>query len=290
MAFEADRSFRLIVRATSPQNATSLASAIDTFLSGTVANIRAIDDTPVQFGQLLAAMEKRVENNEVAFSVDLSKLPPADNIFRQFAASALTTVNRRQAMQHLKQVGMAMQNNHDVYKRFPDAAIRAADGKPLLSWRVHILPFLGESALHKEFHLDEPWDSEHNRKLIERMPDEYRIAGGLAPGKTCVVLPIGEETAWPEGRGRAIREFIDGTSNTILIVEADDEHAVVWTQPADLAYDPAHPAAGLGHHGKGFLALSADGAVHFLPLDITPDTLRALLTPAGREVVQWPGQ
>ncbi len=290
VAFEPDRSFRLIVRATSPQQAISLAGVLDTFLRDTVAKIRAINGSPVQFGPLLAALEERVDNDEIVLSVDLSKLPPADNVFRQAADNALSAVNRRQAMQHLKRIGIAMHNNHDVYKRFPDAAIRAADGKPLLSWRVHVLPFLDEMALYKEFHLDEPWDSEHNRRLIERMPDVYRIAGGIAPGKTCVVLPIGAATAWPEGRGLPIREFTDGTSRTILAVEADNEHAVVWTQPADLAYDPAHPAAGLGHPGKGFLAGSADGAVHFLPLDAKPETLGALFTPAGREPVSWPGQ
>ena len=128
------------------------------------------------------------------------------------------------------------------------------------------MPFLDQEALYKEFHLDEPWDSEHNRKLIERMPDVYRLTTGLPPGKTCVQLPVGAATAWPDGRGLAIREFTDGTSRTILAVETDDEHAVVWTQPADLAFDPANPTAGLGSHfGEGFLALSADGAAHFLP-------------------------
>ncbi len=91
------------------------------------------------------------------------------------------------------------------------------------------------------------------------------------------------------GRGLAIRDFTDGTSRTILALETDDEHAVVWTQPADLHYDPAQPAAGLGgHFGKGFLATYADGSVHYLPLDIDPEILRALFTPSGGEVVKWP--
>jgi hypothetical protein len=203
----------------------------------------------------------------------------------------MLAVNRRQAMQHLKTIGIAMHNYHDLRKRFPDAAIRGADGKPLLSWRVHILPFLGEKALYDAFRLDEPWDSEHNRKLIERMPDVFHIAGQLPQGQTCIELPIGAAAAWPEGRGLAIREFTDGTSKTIVAVEVDGEHAVVWTQPSDLPYDPAHPASGLGgHFGGGFLALSADGAAHYLPLDSNPDTLRALFTPAGGEPMHWPGQ
>ncbi|HTM54965.1 MAG TPA: DUF1559 domain-containing protein [Pirellulales bacterium] len=293
MAYDPDRTFRLVIRATSPQNAISLVDSFDAFLKGPAAKVRAINGRPVQTGPLLAAIEKRVDNDNVILSVDLAKLPPGDNIFRRAADSALLIVNRHQAMQHLKQVGIAMHNYHESNKRFPDAASRAASGKPLLSWRVHILPFLDQTqtALYNEFHLNEPWDSDHNRKLIARMPDVYRIAGGLAPGKTCLELPIGAATAWPEGRGIKIRENIDGTSNTILAVETDDEHAVFWTQPSDLAYDAAHPAAGLGSHfGEGFLTLSADGAAHFLALDTNPDTLRALFSAAGREPVGWPGQ
>ena len=291
LAFKPEHSLRMTIQAKSPQSALALAGSLDAFLSGTVGKIRAINGHPVQLDAVLAALEQRVENDQILMVVDIAKLPPEDNVFDQFTLSALMTVNRQQAMQHLRQVGIAMQNHHDAMKRFPDAAIRGADGKPLLSWRVRLLPFLGETALYKEFHLDEPWDSKHNRKLIERMPNVYRIAAELPPGKTCVVLPIGAETAWPDGRGRVIREFTDGTSNTILIVEADDEHAVVWTQPADLAYDPANPAAGLGgHFGKGFVTGSADSAVHYLPLDANAETLRQLFTPAGREPVRWPGQ
>ena len=47
--------------------------------------------------------------------------------------------------------------------------------KPLLSWRVAILPYIGEEKLHKEFKLDQPWDSEHNLKLLSKMPDCLRV-------------------------------------------------------------------------------------------------------------------
>lgn len=291
VAFTPEKSFQMIVRTKSPQSAITLAGSLETFLSGTVGKIRAINGRPVQLGAVLAATEQRVENDDIVLNVDLAKLPPGENFFRQVTDSALMVVNRREAMNHFKQVGIAMLNHHDVHKRFPDAAIKSADGKPLLSWRVHLLPFLDQGALYKEFHLDEPWDSEHNRKLIERMPDVYRLTNGLPPGKTCMQLPIGASTAWPEGRGLTIRQFIDGTSKTILVVETDDEHAVIWTKPDDLAYDPANPLAGLGSHfGEGFLAGSADSAAHFLPRDVKPEALRQLFTAAGREPVSWPGQ
>ena len=43
---------------------------------------------------------------------------------------------------------------------------------------------------------------------------------------------------FPGPKGVRIADVTDGTSNTILFVEADDDHAVVWTAPDDLAYDP----------------------------------------------------
>jgi len=291
LAFVPERSFQVIVHAKSPESATSLAGSLEKFLSGTISEIRTINGRPVQLGTLLAALEQRVESSDVVLTADVTKLPPGENIFRQAADSALLQVKRREVMRSLKEVAIGFHSYHDVNKRFPDTAIKNADGMPLLSWRVQLLPYLDQKALYDEFHLDEPWDSEHNRKLIERMPDVYRLTTNLPRGKTAIVLPIGKETAWPEGRGLKIREFTDGTSRTILAVEADDEHAVTWTQPEDLDFDPAKPTAGLGSRfGDGFLALSADGAAHFLPLDADPNTLRQLFTPAGREPVSWPGR
>ena len=81
---------------------------------------------------------------------------------------------RTQCVNNLKQIGLAMHNYHATHKTFPPAFTVDKDGKPLLSWRVLILPYLEQDALYKEFHLDEPWDSPHNRTLIERMPPTYR--------------------------------------------------------------------------------------------------------------------
>src|SRR5262249_57143177 len=111
------------------------------------------------------------------------------------------------------------------------------DAKPLLSWRVHLLPFLGQNELYKEFHLDEPGDSEHNRKLLARMPDVYRSFNVRLKrtGKTVFVLPVGPQTAFPGGpKATRIVELVDGTSNTVLVVTADDVHPVPWTKPEDL--------------------------------------------------------
>jgi hypothetical protein len=76
--------------------------------------------------------------------------------------------------ENLKQLGTALHAYHDKFGHFPPAASYDLQGKPLLSWRVHLLPFLGEDKLYQEFHLNEPWDSDHNKKLLSRMPAVYR--------------------------------------------------------------------------------------------------------------------
>src|SRR6202011_6136565 len=103
----------------------------------------------------------------------------------------------------------------------------------------------------KEFHLDERWDSEHNKALIARMPDVFRAPAAnpklAADGKTTYLAPVGEATMFPAGRGVRLAEVTDGTANTIQFVHADDDRAVVWTKPDDLQYDAKDPWKGLGN-------------------------------------------
>lgn len=81
---------------------------------------------------------------------------------------------RRRSLKNLKQILLAMHNYHNTYNRFPTDITDKA-GKPLLSWRVELLPFLEHDALYREFRRTEPWDSEHNLKLLAKMPDVYRV-------------------------------------------------------------------------------------------------------------------
>ncbi|HVS35105.1 MAG TPA: DUF1559 domain-containing protein, partial [Gemmataceae bacterium] len=83
------------------------------------------------------------------------------------AARRATMVN------DLKQLGLAVHNYHDANGAFPKPAIYDKDGKPLLSWRVMLLPYLEQNELYQQFHLDEPWDSDHNKKLLEKMPKVF---------------------------------------------------------------------------------------------------------------------
>lgn len=196
----------------------------------------------------------------------------------------------------LRQLAVAMHNYHGAHDRFPAPHSNNAQGKPLLSWRVHLLPYLGEDELYRQFKLDEPWDSDHNKKLIARMPKVFAAPRErLEPGHTCFQVPVGEKTIFPPAvganpRGLSLASINDGASNTILIVETAPEQAVPWTAPVDWKFDPESPKAGLFGRRGGRCALAmADGSLRIFTADVEVATLRALLTRNGGEVIDPEG-
>jgi Protein of unknown function (DUF1559) len=195
---------------------------------------------------------------------------------------------RMRSANNLKQLMLALHNYHDAHGHFP-TDVRDKDGKPLLSWRVAILPYVDQDALYKDFKLDEPWDSEHNKKLIDKMPKVLRSPRQAAALKdrTTYLAPLGKGLMWDEPKGLKITQIADGTSNTVALVEADDDRAVVWSKPEDITIDPRNPVTGLlGHYAEGFHAAMADGSVRFFKKGIEPMALWALFTRAGGEVVE----
>jgi uncharacterized protein (TIGR03067 family) len=188
---------------------------------------------------------------------------------------------------NLKQIGLAMHNYHDARRALPAAAIYSKDGKPLLSWRVALLPYLEQQNLYKAFKLDEPWDSEHNKKLLDKMPRVFAPAGvDLKPHTTMYRVFVGPGAAFEGTSGQRLTGFTDGTSNTILVVEAAE--AVPWTKPDELPFDPKGKLPKLGGHFKGgFNVLLADGSVRGVRADFDPQLLRAAITRNGGEVLDF---
>jgi prepilin-type processing-associated H-X9-DG protein len=210
-------------------------------------------------------------------------------VFMPARIASREAASRAQCVNNLKQVALAYHNYHSATNAFPAPATVDKDGKPLLSWRVVILPYLEQQALYNKFHLDEPWDSPHNKALIKEMPMTYLCPSRKKPeeGTTTYQVFVGEGAMFSAaGEGTQIASITDGTSNTILVVEAND--AVPWTKPDDLKFDPnAKPSlrgAGSPHPG-GFNAAFGDGSVRFIKNSINLITWQALITRAGGEVV-----
>lgn len=172
-----------------------------------------------------------------------------------------------------------MYNYEETKGTLPPAAVRGPDGKPLLSWRVLLLPYIEQDDLFKEFKLDEPWDSPHNSKLLDRMPDIYlpfRDAP-VTPGHTYYQVIVGAGTPFQSGKPINTRNLEGRSSNILLIVEAAE--AVPWTKPDDLVYEPdgALPAFGGIHRDGRFRAALADGSVRHFQLTETEE-IRAAIT------------
>ncbi len=243
------------------------------------------------FAGMLKAMQDAVKSAEVkrsGFTVEATaslKYDPAPLVkWMKEQAPVITDSN------NLKQIGLAFHNYHDTFGHFPQQANYDKDGKPLLSWRVHILPYLDEGALYRQFKLDEPWDSPHNKKLLAKMPKVYaRVTGGAAepgltqyqgfvargkrPGTALVVHPYKV----------AIRDITDGTSNTFLVAESSK--AVPWTKPEDIGVDEMGVPK-LGGQFKGFFqAVMCDGSVRKIQTTTSEKTLRAYITRSGREPI-----
>ena len=164
-------------------------------------------------------------------------------------------------------IGTAIRQYADVNKTFPPAYTTDKDGKPLLSWRVLILPFLDpDGGLYEQFHLDEPWDSENNKNFITQMPSLYRHRESkvAAEGRTNFLTVRGANTLFPGKAGIALTDLGRAPSNIVMLVEVSDARAVIWTKPDDFEYSEKSPMDGLiGFRPYGFLAGLADGSVGF---------------------------
>ncbi|WP_145041435.1 DUF1559 domain-containing protein [Gimesia chilikensis] len=189
-------------------------------------------------------------------------------------------------LQQLREIVMAFFNYADKYRRFPPADEHLVDGKPNLSWRVHLLPFMGQETLYLQFKLDEPWDSPHNKALVEKMPAIYQFGSANKPGETRVMTLSGEKTPFPGGPGPRIRDITDGTSNTIFFVIAAADKAVPWTKPEDLPFDPADPVKALGTLTTPVIpAVMMDGSTRGIPVNIPAKSLVNLIQPADGNVI-----
>jgi len=201
---------------------------------------------------------------------------------------------RHKRMNDFKQIALGILNFESANGEIPPHSTYSDDGKPLLSWRVQILPYLGQGNLYKQFHLDEPWNSKHNLALVAKMPGVYADPNSAlrkvnAQGKTTYVVPAGEGTVFDRPVGTKFKEITDGTSNTIMLVEVVPERAVVWTKPEDWQVDLENPWEGVRRTDRDWFTTGfCDGHAQIFDSSLPAKKLRALLTRDGGEVIEWP--
>ncbi|MBM4094130.1 MAG: DUF1559 domain-containing protein [Planctomycetes bacterium] len=218
----------------------------------------------------------------------------------------LTPVERRRrTIDNLTTIGEAIRRYTAANRMFFASSIRDAGRRPLLSWRVELLPYLGHQELHRQFRLNEPWDSPHNKALLDRIPDVY-LSPERCDDTTNYVVPVASFTAFGDKRGGLpLRKFEDGLANTVVLLEVNDASAVPWTKPADLELNMLT----LGRHvgglrEDGYFVVWGDGSVgriaavtdsmamftydageHFLAAEVSLAATAEPATEEGRETV-----
>jgi Protein of unknown function (DUF1559) len=192
--------------------------------------------------------------------------------------------------QNLEQIGRALHLYSDAIGALPNNSydLRGKQSRPLLSWRVHLLPYLNQEQLYKQFNLNEPWDSPVNFRLLSQMPAVYATTESRKKGLASKTYYRGfshkgaifEKPAAPGQQPPRITlaMIVDGTANTIFVVEAGEP--IEWTKPEDLEWTPGRPKPSLGGPNPNLsfcMVLMVDGSVHRMRKTVPDLTLRWLI-------------
>jgi hypothetical protein len=207
--------------------------------------------------------------------------------------SSLTRCNT-----NLTRIYQALQQYHFEHGSYPPAYSVDGNGKPLLSWRVLILPQLNEQELYRKFNLSEPWDSPDNIALGARMPAVFHcdsdpvVGAGEEPSYFVVVGP---QTLFPGAKGKSQDDIRDDRSQTLMVVECHGSQ-VHWARPMDvsvaalkLGVNGASVSKELrvrSDHPDSACVLCADGSVRRLSDVLLTDILVSMSTIDGREPIR----
>ena len=196
-----------------------------------------------------------------------------------------TEDKRRETFNHLKDLVLGLQFYGDDHKfMFPPAYTVDANGKPLHSWRVLILPYIGQKELYRQIKLDEPWDSEYNKQFHSRDIPCFRSAGANSQGHglTDFSMVVGPDTISNGPTGRNLVHDIKDILYKIALVERATP--VCWMDPTEITQENAYKGIGVTPDGiadafyDGKTAVGAcDGSVEMLEKTIDLKILQSAL-------------
>lgn len=201
--------------------------------------------------------------------------------------SAREASRRAMCRNNLKQIGLALLNYESTYGVLPPAYTVDANGQPLHSWRVLILPFLEQQSLYSQIDLNEPWNSPNNLQWATKMPPIFQCPSvkNQVPGLTCYAASTGPGRLFDGAHACKLREILDGMSNTIAVMESPTQ--VPWLDPLGGASPGSQnlPTGPNGTHPGGVNVLFADGSVQFLDNNTSPQMITAMQTIDGKEPI-----
>ncbi len=184
---------------------------------------------------------------------------------------------------NLRKIGEAMQAYVKANGHYPPAYTVDKDGNPQHSWRVLLLPYLGEQRLFDQYDMQSAWNSPENQRVADRMPSVYACPDGIGGNDTNYMVINGPTLLFHKDRETDQSEILDLPSQTLLVIEVRNMDTN-WLEPIDL--DGRHMDwtinvnNGLGsHHGfPGTHALCVDGSVVYLRPETSPAELQAMAT------------
>ncbi|TWT55367.1 DUF1559 family PulG-like putative transporter [Allorhodopirellula solitaria] len=194
------------------------------------------------------------------------------------------------SIRNLETIAQALNAYAADHGTYPAPSLYSPAGKPTLSWRVSILPYLGEEELYDRFDLSSTWDSSHNRRIAnEGMPSIYRHPDSESWSTEAVYhLVTGAGTLFPASQALGPKDAVDGARQTLLLVESPV--STIWSEPVDVDFAMSggtiNAAQGNDLGGLtdgGVCVVTVDGRGHFLPETTAPMTVSALITPQGGE-------
>ena len=276
---------RATINSNTNEDAKALSEALPTLLRGGLKLLSEPQRSDIQpmADVLLRTMKVEVDGSYVRINFpDLGDNQATRQLITELANQMTGPVSRNTKSNKFRSIILGILNYESANQVMPPAAKRRGeDGKPGLSWRVHILPYFGAEGqeLWQRFHLDEPWDSPHNKTLLAELPDIYDPKGRysktpmLKPGYTTYVAPVGEGTVFGQTKPTRFSQVRDGSSKTMVLLEVTPEKAVPWTAPQDYEFDTIDPASDIAW-GRDDITLGGfcDGHIEQLKREIPKET------------------
>ena len=253
-------------------------------------NAIAVDRLRKVVEEMIALRGDVKSSIEIKVDVATLELRASPDALAKVAMTIIAPARNRASQQmnsnNMKQIGLAFHNYYDNEKHLPPLYFTDRDGKPLLSWRVAILPYIEQQAMYNAIRLDEAWDSEHNRQFSTVLIPTY--CDNPPGAKTTMRLPVYPGSAWHgDGPPKVFRDLKDGTSNTIAAIDAPESAAIEWMNPQPWVLSVDDPMSDVFGGRESATVVLFDGATMVLrKSDFNNDKLKAMLTIDGGETIE----